>query len=142
MKKYIYGTVLIAVIVACSIFLSRPPEVGERIKPMTLAITFRFPEGYEFTRGAPFVLTWRVETPKGILSVPVVERNFNPFISPFPLVFSPMPGSQSVILNARLYYCHKSSRMCFQDDFEVHVPLNLDGTQAMPWIWDITPKKT
>ena len=154
MKKYIYGTVLVAVVVGGLIFFVRPPETGDRILPTTLAITFRFPEGYEFTESAPFVLTWRVETPKGILSVPVIDKKFNPLISPYKLVFTPAPGSRAVVLNARLYYCHKASRMCFQDDYETHVPLESETllktrfqkgetgflNSVTPWVWEIAPK--
>ena len=140
MKKYIYGAILVAAVAACVIFFFRPPEITDRTGSTALAITFRFPQGYEFTEGAPFVLTWRTENPEGVLSVPVADRNFSPLVSPYKLIFIPAPGSRAVILNARLYYCHKTSRMCFQDDFQTRVPLNLDGTSVVSWVWDITPK--
>ena len=142
MKKYIYGAALVAVITAVVVFFFRPPEIRNRITPATLAVTFRFPEGYEFTAGAPFVLTWRTESPEGKLSVPVADTNFAPLISPYKLSFMPVPGSRAVILNARLYYCNKISRMCFQDDFETRVPLPAETPSAVSWIWDITPKQT
>ena len=72
MKKYIYGAVLVAVVTAVAIFFFRPPETNPPIPSRVLAITFRFPEDYEFTAGAPFVLTWRTEGPDGTLAVPVV----------------------------------------------------------------------
>ena len=140
MKKYIYGSILIAVVTACVIFFFRPPQTADRPAPATLAITFRFSQGYEFTEGAPFMLTWQTEGPDGALSVPVTDENFKPLVSPYNLVFTPAPGSKAVILNARLYYCHKTSRMCFQDDFQTRVPL--DGTVTLiPWVWEIVPKK-
>ncbi len=140
MKKYIYSAILVAVVAAVGIFFFRPPETTDRTGPMALAITFRFPEGFEFTEGAPFVLTWRTESPEGTLSAPVRDKNFNPLISPYKLVFTPAPGSKAVILNARLYYCHPTSRMCFQNDFQTRVPLNPKNTSVVSRVWDITPK--
>ena len=142
MKKYIYGTILIAALVSVVIFFFRPPETTNRPPQTILAITFRFPEGYEFTEGAPFLLTWRTEYPEGKLSVPVPDEDFNPLVSPYKLAFSPDPSSAAVVLNARLYYCHKTSRMCFQDDFQTRVPLNSESTSAVSRVWDITPKQT
>jgi hypothetical protein len=140
MKKYIYGSILIAVVAAGAIFFFRPPQTADRPAPTTLAITFRFPQGYEFTEGAPFMLTWQVESPEGALSVPVTDENFKPLVSPYDLVFTPALGARAVVLNARLYYCYKTSRMCFQDDFQTRIPL--DGTVTrIPWVWEITPKK-
>lgn len=141
MKKYIYGAVIVAVAAAVAIFFFRPPETNPPALSTTLAITFRFPEGYEFTEGAPFMLTWRTENPAGTLSVPVMDKNFKPLVSPYELAFSPSPGSVAVILNARLYYCDKTSRMCFQDDFQTRVPLGLESTSVIPWVWEITPKQ-
>ncbi len=141
MRKYIYGTVLAAVVAAVAIFFFRPPETATPKPSTILAITFRFPEGYEFTEGAPFILTWRTENPTGALSVPVPDKNFNPVVSPYKLVFMPAPGSTAVILNARLSYCHKTSRMCFQDDFQTRVPLDPGTVLAVPWVWEIMPKK-
>ena len=57
MKKYIYGSVLIAVITSVVIFFFRPPETTRPVASTILAITFQLPEGYELTEGAPFVLT-------------------------------------------------------------------------------------
>ena len=142
MKKYIYGSILIAVVTAAAIFFFRPPETVPTVAPTILAITFRLPEGYELTAGAPFVLTWRTETPGGMRSVPTVDRNFNPAVSPYKLAFTPAPGSTAVILNARLYYCHKASRMCFQDDFQARVSLGAEAVPVIPWVWDIKPKET
>jgi len=141
MKKYIYGAVLVTVVAAVVIFFFKPPETGDRMTPTTLAITFRFPQGYEFTEGAPFVLTWRTENPEGVLSVPVVDKNFRPLVSPYKLIFTPALDSRAVILNARLYYCHQTSRMCFQDDFQIRVLLDPKSTPAISKIWEITPKK-
>ena len=140
MKKYIYGAVLVAVVTAGVLFFFRPSEINPPVASKTLAITFRFPEGYEFTVGAPFVLTWRIESPDGTLSAPVADKNFKPLVSAYKLVLTPPPGSVAVILNARLYYCHKTSRMCFQADFQTRVPLELESTSTVPWVWDITPK--
>jgi hypothetical protein len=140
MKKYIYGTVLIAVCAAVGIFFFRPPETTNRPPQTVLAITFRFPENYEFTEGAPFLLTWQAESPEGKLSMPVPDENFNPLVSPYKLVFSPDPGSAAVVLNARLYYCDKISRMCFQDDFKARIPLIAGNTSPISYVWEITPK--
>lgn len=123
MKKYIYGAALIAVVAACGIFFFRPPEVTDRTGSMTIAVAFSFPEGYEFTQEAPFMLTWQTESPEGALSVPVADKDFNPLVVPYNLVFIPPPDSRAVILNARLYYCHKTTRMCFQDDFQTRILL-------------------
>jgi hypothetical protein len=140
MKKYIYGAVLIAIVTGVAVFFFRPPETTDRAGSTVLAITFRFPEGYEFTEGAPFALTWKAEGPTMLMAA-VKIRDFNPLVSPFRLVFTPGPGAAAVTLNARLYYCHKASRMCFQDDFETRVPLVPEKTSPIPWAWEITPKK-
>ena len=142
MRKYIYGTDLVAVMAAVAIIFFRPSEVTPPLPSTILAITFRFPEGYEFTEGAPFLLTWQGENPGGVLSVPVADKNFNPLVSPYRLVFRPAPGSAAVILNARLYYCRKSSRMCFQDDFRTRVSLAPEALPVIPVDWEIQPKKT
>ena len=139
MKKYIYGTILIAVAAACVIFFLKTPKITNRAGSTALEITFRFPEGYELTEGAPFVLTWRTEGPGGELSAPVTDKNFNPLVSPYKLAFTPAPGSKAVVMNARLYYCSKASRMCFQGDFQTRVPLE-PGSSSVPWVWEITPK--
>ena len=141
MKKYIYGTLLIAIVMAIATFFFRPPETANRAASTVLAITFRLPESYEFTAQAPFRLTWRAESPEGMLSGLVADRNFNPFVSPYKLVFAPAPGSAAVLLNARLYYCQKTSRMCFQDDFQARVPLDPGTVLPIPHEWEIIPKK-
>lgn len=142
MKKYIYGAVLAAIVVAVAVFFLRPPQIADRPAPTTLAVTFRLPEGYEFTAGAPFMLTWRSENPAGILLVPVLDKNFNPLVSPYRLLFTPALGSVAVVLNARLYYCHKASRMCFQDDFQTRVLLPPASVSSSSCDWEITPRKT
>ncbi|MFH1800214.1 MAG: hypothetical protein ABH891_05140 [Candidatus Omnitrophota bacterium] len=141
MKKYIYGTVFVAVCTALVVFFFRPPETTNRSHQTVLAITFRFPENYEFTEGAPFLLTWQAEGPEGKLSIPVPDENFNPLVSPYKLVFAPDPGSAAVVLNARLYYCHTLSRMCFQDDFKARVPLIAGNTSPISYVWEIVPKQ-
>ncbi len=165
MKKYIYGTLLFAAAAAVAVFFFRPPETTNQPPQTVLAITFRLPGGYEFTEGAPFVLTWRTESPEGVLSVPIIDKNFKPLVSPYDLIFTPVPGSKAVIMNARLYYCHKISRMCFQDDFQTRVllepgTLSSPGSQkekpgfgkapkkgtgfsslVIPWVWEVTPKQ-
>ncbi len=141
MKKYIYGIVVVAIIIAAAVFLMKPSQKADRPAFTTLAITFRLPEGYEFTEGAPFKLTWRGENPGGILSIPFPDKNFNPLISPYKFRFAPVPGFVAVVLNARLYYCHKASRMCFQDDFQTRVPLTPQNGSSLSWLWEITPKK-
>ena len=140
MKKYIYSAVFVTVVAAIAIFFFRPPEVTPPTPSTTLEITFRFPEGYEFTEGAPFVLIWRAESPKGVLSAPVADKKFNPLISPYRLVFTCSPDSKAVLLNARLYYCHKTSRMCFQDDFQKRVSLTPERGSVIPVVWDVTLK--
>jgi hypothetical protein len=141
MKKYIYGSILVAVLMAVGIFFFRPPATTLPVASTILAVTFKFPEGYEFTEGAPFVLTWRTESPEGALSIPVADKNFKPLLSPYKLMFTPALGSKAVVLNARLYYCEKTSRMCFQDDFQTRVPLDPGTVLEVPWVWEITPKK-
>jgi hypothetical protein len=86
------------------------------------------------------MLTWRIESPEGILSVPVPVANFNPLVSPYKLIMTPPLGSKAVVLNARLYYCHKITRMCFQDDFETRVPIHPENATALSCVWEITPK--
>jgi hypothetical protein len=140
MRKYIYGTVLVAVGAAVAIFFFRPPETTNRPPQTVLAITFHFPQNYEFTEGAPFLLTWQAEGPEGKLSIPVPVEHFNPLASPYKLAFSPDPGSAAVVLNARLYYCHTLSRMCFQGDFKARVPLIAGNTSPISYVWEITPK--
>lgn len=141
MKKYIYGTILVAVLAAIAIFFFRPPETADRHPQTILAITFRFPDGYEFTEDAPFLLTRQVESPGGKLSVPVPEARFNPLVSPYQLAFSADPAAVALVLNARLYYCHKETRMCFQGDFKARIPLIAGNTSPMTYIWDITPEQ-
>jgi hypothetical protein len=141
MKKYIYGTVLVAVCAAVAVFFFRPPETTNRPPQTVLAITFRFPENYEFTEGAPFLLTRQAESPGGKLSIPVPDEHFNPLISPYKLVFSPDPGSAAVVLSARLYYCDKISRMCFQGDFKARVPLIAGSTSPISYLWEIMPEQ-
>lgn len=142
MKKYIYGAFIVAAVTAVAVFFFRPPETNPPLPSRVLAITFRFPEGYEFTAGAPFVLTWQIEGPEGALAVPVVDKNFKPLVSPYKLVFTPSLGSVAVVLNARLYYCDKTTRMCFQDDFKARIPLDPESTSVVPWVWEIVPKQT
>ncbi|MFH1208279.1 MAG: hypothetical protein V1673_01805 [Candidatus Omnitrophota bacterium] len=142
MKKYIYGTVLVAVCTAIAIFFFRPPETTNRPPQTVLAITFRFPENYEFTAGAPFLLTRQAESPWGKLSIPVPDEHFNPLVSPYKLAFFPDPNSAAVVLNARLYYCDKISRMCFRGDFKARVPLIAGNTSPISYVWEITPKQT
>jgi hypothetical protein len=139
MKKYIYSAVLVAVLAACVVFFYGPAEINPPADSKVLAITFRFPENYEFTEGAPFALTWKAEGPTMLMAA-VKVRDFNPLVSPFRLVFTPGPGAAAVVLNARLYYCHKTSRMCFQDDFQARVPLIPGAVSPIPWVWEITPK--
>lgn len=140
MKKYIYGVVFAAAVVACFIFFVRPPETGDRLAPVTLSVTFRIPEGFEFIEGAPAMLTWQAESPGGARTVPVADKSFDPRVSPCKLVVMPPSGSAAVVLNARLYYCHKTDRMCFQNDFQTRVPLNPENPSAISRVWDITPK--
>ena len=143
MKKYIYGTILIAIAAGIVIFFFRPPETADKEPPATIAITFHFPGDYDLTEGAPFTLTWMTEDPSGKLSAPVKEKKFDPFVSPYRLVFKPAPGSKAVVLNAQIYYCHKPSRMCFQKALETRIPLPSNpGSSAIPYTWEITPTQT
>lgn len=142
MKKCIYGIILVAAVAAAAVFLIKPSQKADGPASTTLAITFRLPEGYEFTEGAPFKLTWRGESPGGILSIPFPDKNFNPLISPYKFHFAPVPGFVAVVLNARLYYCHKASRMCFEDDFQTRVPLVSQNVSSLSWLWEIALKKT
>lgn len=141
MKKYVYGVILVAAVTACAIFFLRPPKVSEHLSPAVISITFRLPEGFEFTEGAPFALTWRAESPSEAPTVLVTDRHFDPFVSPYNLVLTPAPDAPAVILDAKLYYCHKKSRMCFQDDFQTRVPLDPAALSAIPWVWEIPAKK-
>ena len=92
------------------------------------------------TKASDFsALTWAAESPDGTRTIPVKVRNFNPLVSPYKLSFAPPSGAVAVILKARLYYCDKITRMCFQDDFETRVPL-VPGNAPVAWEWEITPK--
>jgi hypothetical protein len=141
MKKYIYGTVLVAVCTAIAIFFFRPPETTNRPPQTILEITFRFSENYELTEGAPFLLTRQNESSGGKLSIPVPDEHFNPLVSPYKLAFSQDPGSVAAVLNARLYYCNKISRMCFRGDFKARVPLIAGNISPISYVWEITPEQ-
>ena len=47
----------------------------------------------------------------------------------------------AVVLNARLYYCHSVSRMCFQGDYKVRVPMTPGSKAPISYVWEITPKQ-
>jgi hypothetical protein len=141
MKKYIYGTILVAAVAAVVIFFYRPPETTNQPPQNTLELTFRFPAGYEFTENAPFLLTHQAEYVDGKVSIPTPDKRFNPLISPYKLAFAPDPNAIALVLNARLYYCDKATRMCFQDDFKARVPLAAGTTSPLSYTWDITPQK-
>lgn len=140
MKKYIYGTLFLAILVAGWIFFFNTPRAANDPASSTLAITFEFPEGYEFTEGAPFTLAWQTEGLGGKLAAPIRDNSFNPFMAPYLLKSPSETGTRAVRLKARLYYCEKASRMCFQDDFETRVPL-IQGRLPKIWVWRIEPKK-
>lgn len=140
MKKYIYGATLLILVAVAGIFLGKSLGTAESKDSKILAITLRLPEHYEFTEGAPFALTWKAEGPTMLMAA-VKARDFNPHVSPFRLVFTPGPGATSVVLNAKLYYCQKTSRMCFQDDFQTRVPLDSGAISPIPWVWEIVPKE-
>ena len=141
MRKYIYGVFLLMVLFACWIFFVNPSRVGNDRIFSKIAITFRLPEGYAFTEGAPFKLFWQSENSSGKLSVPVGDKRFNPFETPYDLVLTPSVGSRALVLNAKLYYCQKASRMCFQGDFQTRVPLGHQTVPVIPWVWVIEPKE-
>jgi len=141
MKKLIYGVGFMAFVTAGIIFF-KVAGTHSSIQPTILAIEFQLPEGYAFTEKAPFVLTWRNDSSKGLLSVPTMDPDFNPFMTPYRLACMPTPGAKEVILNARLYYCQKTSRMCFQGDFETRIPLHSKTISTIPWVWKIIPKQT
>ena len=138
MKKYIYGALFLAAIAACWIFFMNPSRTANEPSPAVLAITFQLPEGYAFTEGAPFSLAWQTEGLAGKLSAAVSAKHFNPLVSPYKLQLAPDTGARAVVLKARLYYCHKTSRMCFQKDYQARLIL---GRGALPkaWLWKIEP---
>lgn len=140
MKKLFIG-ILLASLVAGVWFLVDSPGSPDRTPFKTLSLTFRLPPGYELTHGAPFSMDWQALTPDGKRSAPAKVRSFNPLISPYKFVAPPPPGSVALILNARLYYCDKTTRMCFQDDFETRVPLVPGNDPAISWVWDVIPRK-
>jgi len=140
MKRLFFG-ILLAAIVAGGWFLINSSGSSSRLPSKTLTLTFRLPVGYELTRGAPFALDWQALTPDGKRSAPVKVRNFNPLNSPCKFVAVPPTGSVAMILHARLYYCDKTTRMCFQDDFETRVPLVPGTDPVISWVWEIAPKK-
>lgn len=141
MKKYIYGTILMAVIFSVVIFFFKPPETADQGPSTTIAITFRLPENDHLTEDAPFMLTWRTEDSSGTLSAPVIDKKFNPFVSPYRLVFKPAPDSKAVILNARIYYCHQPTNMCFQKALETRILLPPSPSATIAYTWDITPQQ-
>ena len=61
MKKYIYGSILVAGLVGVAVFFFRPPATVNPASQTVLELTFRFPGGYELTEGAPFKLSWQAE---------------------------------------------------------------------------------
>jgi len=140
MKKYIYGTIFIAIVTGIAIFFLRAPETAES-QHMTLSLAFRFPENYDFTPGAPFSITWKTESSDGTFSAPIPVKNFNPFALPCEFNLKPAPGSTAVVLNARIFYCHKPTRMCFQHTYETRIPI-LPGQEisTIDYTWEITPK--
>lgn len=140
MKRVIYGALVAASLAACWIFFFNPPRTGNDAAPSVLAITFQFPEGYEFTEGAPFTLAWQAEGSDGKITTPIRDNSFNPLMAPYLLKILPETGARAVRLKARLYYCEKASRMCFQGDFETRVPL-IQGLLPKAWVWKIEPKK-
>ncbi|MFH0985918.1 MAG: hypothetical protein V1882_10360 [Candidatus Omnitrophota bacterium] len=161
MKKYIYGTIFVAMLAGVAVFFFRPPSTVNPASQTVLELTFRFPEGYEWTPEAPFSMTWQAEAPissarsrgsdapssqfedpEGKLSDVVLDKNFNPLVSPYPLRFSPKLGSAAVVLNAHLYYCDKATRMCFQDKFKTRIPLVAGSPSPISYVWEITPKQT
>jgi hypothetical protein len=141
MKKYIYGTILVAVLVGVAVFFFRPPSAVEHSSKTVLELTFRLPEGFDWTPEAPFSMTWSCEDLAGGLSDAVREKNFNPLVSPYKLIFSPKPGSTAVALNAHLYYCDKTTKMCFQDKFKTRVPLVAGSPSPLSYVWEIIPKQ-
>ena len=142
MKKIIFGTILVAMFVGLAVFFFRPPSTVNHSSQTVLALTFRFPDGYELTEGAPFSLVRQMEGPGGGLSAVTREKNFNPLVSPYKLMLSSEPGAAAVVLSAHLYYCDKTTRMCFQGDFKTRVPLSAGDTSPISYVWKITPKQT
>jgi len=140
MRRYVYGAVSLACVIACLAFFFNPPRTGNNSASVVLPVTFQLPEGYALTEGAPFALAWKTEGMAGKLSATVDDRHFNPLVSPYPLSLLLDPGVRAVVLTARLYYCNKISRMCFQGDFETRVPLDHGGVPGA-WVWKIEPEK-
>ncbi len=108
----------------------------------TLILMLRLPKGYEFIAGAPFALE-TLSASRDVVSFPAPPpRHFNPVNGHTKIPFATRPGKTLVTIRAKLFYCNKTSKMCFQNTREARLTIEIapNGPNIIFYIWDVLPE--
>ncbi|HNX69621.1 MAG TPA: hypothetical protein PLL75_03100 [Candidatus Omnitrophota bacterium] len=145
MKKYFLKIMLTAAILAAPLLFLQPKAIPFEMREgrANLAVTLRLPKDYEFTKGAPFNLTWESGNSSSVQFENAPAGNFDPFNLPYKIPLRTWSGTSVVTLTARLYFCHKPSNMCFQETFQTRIPIIVTGrgNLILSYTWDIKPRQ-
>lgn len=107
-----------------------------------LIVTLKLPQGYQFIPKAPFVIECQTTSAKIIALPKKLPKKFDPLSGPYKIPFRARTGAAIITLKTKIYYCHQSSKMCFQDVLEAKLPfvVTTQGSSAVHYTWNITPK--
>ena len=102
----------------------------------------RLPHGYEFIPDAPFSLETESSAPEVVAFQKPLPGPFNPPAGQTRIPFTTRSGTAIVTIKAKLFYCDKVSKMCFQNTRETRLTLEVDpqGSSTIFFIWEISPK--
>lgn len=124
-------------------FILLPEALPFQVKqgPLTLAVSFRLPKGYEFIAGAPAKLTWTTKNPD-VVRFEGIAKKFNPDVTS-KILLRAGPGRTVITLEATLFYCDKTTRMCFQKLYtdSITIETGATGPSTILYVWSINPSK-
>jgi len=90
----------------------------------TLELTFKLPDGYKFTKDAPFYVTWKSGNDKALqFEVAPDEFDFSKIIFPLCVPLSAANGKSDVTVDAVIYFCKESSTTCLFDNVRINLPV-------------------
>lgn len=102
----------------------------------------KLPRNYSFIREAPSSFEASSTAPEIVNFPSPLPHRFDPSSGRYTLPFTARPGKTTVKIKAKLYYCEKKSKMCFQKIHETQFTFDIDpqkGPTTVFYVWNITP---
>lgn len=142
MKKY-FGKIILSSLFLLLLSITQTEATAFQVQQgnTTLTVKLYLPKGYEFIPQAPHSIACQTANPD-IVEIPEPSPKLSG--NTFKITFKTKPGHAILTLKADIYYCQKSSKMCFQDKPETQITLDIgpQGSSIILYHWNITPKES